>query len=608
MSLSLFIVHVNYCCCHCQTIGSLFSPSDAVKPHQRKHMSLRHRLMEARLTNHGAPPDAFRSESTDNTSVGTMSPPLRPQPDLQTRGGCRRLGSRHLQVFLMSMGFAITYVHRVNMSVVLVAIVNSTQEEKERRTSRTNLTCEFGPAIFNASDIVPAANGDLHSFAWSKFYQGLLLSSYFWAYALPLLPAASLLKRFSSKHMFGVGFGAPALIAMMIPAAARWHIYALMAVRALQGFFESLVVPSSGTLLARWVPKSERTILFNLCMLGGLVGTIIGTGASGCLATSRLGWPSVFYIEAAVSLLWVVPWGIFGCDSPAVCCLTSHAEWAHILGREPTEEELMARKMKKIPKDEEIPSAPWLSMLRDPPVLVFILCQGTRDWLFNVNLACLPQFASDVLRLDADNIGLITAMLFFVNLILPVIISTVSDLLIHYRKIPRGVLRKLFTGIALYGTFVSLFLVSRVGCNFAAILGLLILNNIVISFSSGGFLPNPVDLSDVFSGAIFSSANMLSTVACILSPIVADLLTPQGTLKEWGKVFDIGGFLALSSCTFYILLSASDIRPWSIQATREYLEEESDEEESSPLILNNSETEEVPNYGAVVEVDFHRPC
>lgn len=521
----------------------------------------------------------------------------------QARQGCRSWGSRHLQIFLMSAGFAITYVMRVNLSVVMVALVNNTIQEEQRRTSRMNATCHLSSSPLNMSFFEPVRKGGLHSFEWSKITQGIVLSSYFWAYWVPLLPAANLLKRFSPKHMFAVGFAAPALIGLFVPLAIHQHIIALIAVRVLQGIFESLVVPSSGTLLARWVPKSERTILFNLCMLGGLVGTIISTVTSGFLATSNLGWESVFYIHSGVSLLWLLPWMIWAKESPAVDPKTSLKEWTHILGREPYDEELMSRNMCEIPRDEMIPPTPWRSMLKDPPVVVFILCQGTRDWLFNTNLACLPQFASDVLQLKESQVGLLTSMLFFVNLVLPLVVAVSSDLLILYKGVPRVILRKSLTGIAFFGTFIALTLVSRVGCTFNGILGLLVFSNIVISFSSGGFIPNPVDLSDVFAGAIFSSANMLSTLACIVSPIAADLLTKDGTLLQWGIVFDIGAAFALVAGSAYVIMGSASHRPWSIKATLAYHDDLRWADESDPLIQEHNEIDHLPNYRTFVELN-----
>lgn len=50
---------------------------------------------------------------------------------------------------------------------------------------------------------------------------------------------------------------------------------------------------------------------------GAQFGTVIAMPASGYLAESMLGWPSIFYVFGAAGILWSIVWFFIGANSPA---------------------------------------------------------------------------------------------------------------------------------------------------------------------------------------------------------------------------------------------------------------------------------------------------
>lgn len=59
---------------------------------------------------------------------------------------------------------------------------------------------------------------------------------------------------------------------------------------------------------------------------GSQVGTVIMTAISGILASSSLGWPSIFYISGSAGVVWSVLWFFYGSNSPAECPTISEEE------------------------------------------------------------------------------------------------------------------------------------------------------------------------------------------------------------------------------------------------------------------------------------------
>lgn len=47
------------------------------------------------------------------------------------------------------------------------------------------------------------------------------------------------------------------------------------------------------------------------------MGTIITMPVCGALASSSIGWPSIFYIFGAMGICWVLLWVFLGADRPA---------------------------------------------------------------------------------------------------------------------------------------------------------------------------------------------------------------------------------------------------------------------------------------------------
>jgi MFS family permease len=63
---------------------------------------------------------------------------------------------------------------------------------------------------------------------------------------------------------------------------------------------------------------------------GAQVGTIVTMPACGALASSSIGWPSIFYIFGAVGILCGFLWIFFGADRPGTHKFISKAEQAYI--------------------------------------------------------------------------------------------------------------------------------------------------------------------------------------------------------------------------------------------------------------------------------------
>jgi MFS transporter, ACS family, solute carrier family 17 (sodium-dependent inorganic phosphate cotransporter), other len=89
--------------------------------------------------------------------------------------------------------------------------------------------------------------------------QGLLLSSFFYGYITTQLAGGYLASRIGGHLVFACGIGVTAVLTLFSPLAANLNVYALVAVRILEGVFEGVTFPCIHAIWANWAPPLERS-------------------------------------------------------------------------------------------------------------------------------------------------------------------------------------------------------------------------------------------------------------------------------------------------------------------------------------------------------------
>jgi ACS family glucarate transporter-like MFS transporter len=155
----------------------------------------------------------------------------------------------------------------------------------------------------------------------------VILTVYFWAYALGQVPAGRLAERHGSRKVLA---GTSALWSfMMILTPLGTGFNWLVGCRALLGGAQSADWSSGVLAVKRWFPKSERA-KGNSFLLGGLyLGPIVSAPLTAWMIM-QFGWHSVFYVFGAIGILLGVAWWFGYRDVPAQHPLIGSAEAAYI--------------------------------------------------------------------------------------------------------------------------------------------------------------------------------------------------------------------------------------------------------------------------------------
>jgi len=134
---------------------------------------------------------------------------------------------------------------------------------------------------------------------------GVLLSAFFWTYAVGQIGAGWLVDRAEVRWVYAGGFLLWSLATLGTAFVASFG--GLLAMRLLLGIGESVTYPASSRILAAVVPEHRRGLANSLVDLGARLGPAAGT-MCGALLVSSLGWRRLFLITGGAGLVWLVPW------------------------------------------------------------------------------------------------------------------------------------------------------------------------------------------------------------------------------------------------------------------------------------------------------------
>jgi len=139
----------------------------------------------------------------------------------------------------------------------------------------------------------------------STWALGLLLSAFFWTYAVAQIGSGWLVDRVEVRWVYAAGF---LLWSSATLATAFVGSFAgLLSMRLLLGVGESVTYPATSRILAVVIPERRRGLANSLVDLGARLGPALGT-MCGALLVARLGWRGLFLIAGGAGLIWLVPW------------------------------------------------------------------------------------------------------------------------------------------------------------------------------------------------------------------------------------------------------------------------------------------------------------
>ena len=149
---------------------------------------------------------------------------------------------------------------------------------------------------------LPRISGDLHLDPTAK---GVLLSAFFWSYALMQVPIGWLADRVSLRWLYAASFALWSLACGFTGLAASLAVLILL--RIVLGIGEAIYLPGSIKFITIAFSPEERGLPTGMFDSGIRTGLAIGAPLVAWLV-SRHGWRNMFMLVGFSAVAWVLPW------------------------------------------------------------------------------------------------------------------------------------------------------------------------------------------------------------------------------------------------------------------------------------------------------------
>ncbi len=149
---------------------------------------------------------------------------------------------------------------------------------------------------------LPLISLDLHLGPETK---GLLLSSFFWSYALMQVPIGWCADRWNLRWLYAGLFAVWSLACGLTGFAGS--LLVLILLRILLGIGESIYLPGGTKIVGMLFPSAERGFPSGLFDSGTRLGLAVGAPLIAALIMSW-GWRNMFALVGFSAIIWVAPW------------------------------------------------------------------------------------------------------------------------------------------------------------------------------------------------------------------------------------------------------------------------------------------------------------
>ncbi|KAL6743249.1 hypothetical protein Aduo_016314 [Ancylostoma duodenale] len=442
---------------------------------------------------------------------------------------------RLLTASLLCLCFASVHMMNSNMGMAVVCMVNSTEYMDDSALD---------------PDAAPRLN-------WTSEQEGYIFSAFNGGLLLMLL-TGFIADKFNAKYMIVASVSLAVVANLLIAQFSAVSVYFAIAGRFLVGFADALLQPAVNSLITRWFPTTERSYALGLATGGRQLGTLIIIPVAGALCAQTAlfgGWPSIFYLSAAVGVFFVVAYSSIGADKPSKQACITDAEVKFITLSNANEDVGKKRTERKVP---------WKRILCSPAVWASVIAVICHEFPLMTMIMFLPSYLHDVHHYKSTKNGILSALPTASLWLSKLASSYANTWLQRHTKWKRSTICKVLNSIASFGLGAFLFAATLLDSTRAPLAVLFL----CLSMASAG-LHTPgcqtalVSLAPAYSGAITGFAFFFVACSGIANPIITKWIARNGTPMEWNMVFYISTAIALLPLIVFNLWGSAEVQWWA---------------------------------------------
>lgn len=367
---------------------------------------------------------------------------------------------------------------------------------------------------------LPLISKDFHLTPETK---GVLLSSFFWSYALMQVPIGWCADRFDLRWLYAGAFAVWSLAQGLTGLAESLAV--LIGFRILLGVGESIYLPGGTKIVSVLFPPKDRGLPSGLFDFGTRSGLVL-EGILIPWLLVREGWRHTFLILGFAGLLWIVPWLLIfprrmqaskqraaAAQTPA---MPSRIRWSALLNRN-----------------------------------LLGICLGffCFDYYWYVLVTWLPDYLVTVRHLSIVQTGFYTSIAFFIFGVSEPIGGWIADTLIG-RGWDETRTRK---GIVTVAFLMGLFLIASMRTSDTPLAIGLLMGASLVGLATGNLLTilqccAPFEKIGIWTGA----ENFAGNLAGIVAPLAVGLLIKRSGSYVPG--FELGAIILITGLLAYWLI------------------------------------------------------
>ncbi|MGH9544581.1 MAG: MFS transporter [Terriglobales bacterium] len=372
---------------------------------------------------------------------------------------------------------------------------------------------------------LPLISKDFHLTPETK---GLLLSSFFWSYALMQVPIGWCADRFNLRWLYAAAFALWSLAQGLTGLAGSLEV--LIGFRILLGVGESIYLPGGTKIVSLLFSGKDRGLPSGLFDFGTRTGLILEGILVPWLLT-RHGWRHTFLLLGFAGLAWIVPWLWF------------------------FPRQVRAVKSAVAPPTPGISSPIRWSALFNRNLLGICLGFFCFDYYWYVLVTWLPDYFVTVRHLSIVQAGFYGSLVFFTFGVAEPIGGWIADSLIR-RGWDETRTRK---GIVTIAFFMGLFLIGAMRASDTGTAIWLLIGAALVGLATGNLLVilqccAPPEKVGIWTGA----ENFAGNLAGIVAPLAVGLLIKRSGTYVPG--FELGAIILLAGLLAYWFV-VGDLKP-----------------------------------------------
>uniref|UniRef100_A0AC35UH54 MFS domain-containing protein n=1 Tax=Rhabditophanes sp. KR3021 TaxID=114890 RepID=A0AC35UH54_9BILA len=330
------------------------------------------------------------------------------------------------------------------------------------------------------------------------------------------------------------------------------------------GLGDSIISPSASSLLGRWFPTKERSLIQTLVGAGRQVGSLIIFPTAGYLSNKSGGWPLAFYVSGGIVAIILFAWFVFSADKPSKSRFISDNEIKFI------EERLAVGE--KHGKRTERKKTPWKQILKNKAVWMGTMALVCHEFPLVITMTLIPRYLKDILKFESGGmLGLLsflpTGSIFLSKVICMAISGYVTKKKKGHSSGAPTKVAKIFNFFASLGLGLCLciipllsnpnhstycMIVLCLGCFFAGL-------------HSFGVCAALLTIAPAYSGIVNGIAYTVVAIFSIINKLGSYYILQTGAPWEWNLIFLTSGVVALLPCFFFTLWGSADIQPFAIK-------------------------------------------